>query len=64
MILGCPKKVRNALTGPDGGRLKDISYMVGFTHTGPIGTRSMKDCDYRKLEQLATNTLTKTSSMG
>ena len=31
------KKVQNALAGSDGSRLRDVPYMVGFTHTGPIG---------------------------
>ena len=31
------KKVKTALVGKDGSRLKDLASMVGFTHTGPIG---------------------------
>ena len=31
------KKVKTALVGKDGSRVKDLASMVGFTHTGPIG---------------------------
>lgn len=30
------KKVRAALNGPDGSRIRDLPYMVEFTHTGAI----------------------------
>ena len=32
------KKVKTALVGKDGSRVKDLASMVGFTHTGPIGS--------------------------
>ena len=32
------KKVKTALVGKDGSRVKDLESMVGFTHTGPIGS--------------------------
>ena len=32
------KKVKTALLGKDGSRVKDLDSMVGFTHTGPIGS--------------------------
>ena len=35
-FTGC-EKVRLALRGKDGGRLRDLVYMVGFTHTSKIG---------------------------
>ena len=35
--LQAVKKVQTALTGSDGGRIQDVPYMLGFTHTGPIG---------------------------
>ena len=36
------KKVRSAIEGRDGGRLADLPMMVGFTHTGDIGTVLIK----------------------
>ena len=39
LLFQAVKKVRTALTGTDGGRMKDVPYMVHFTHTGPIGEK-------------------------
>ena len=38
IIFQAVKKVKTALLGKDGSRVKDLSSMVGFTHTGPIGS--------------------------
>ena len=36
-LIQAVKKVRAALLGKDGTRMKDVPFMVGFTHTGAIG---------------------------
>ena len=42
IIYQAVKKVKTALLGKDGSRVKDLSSMVGFTHTGPIGSFNKK----------------------